>query len=86
MENTNFTNEDTNVGDYVEIDSEKGTITITIPENPFEFPFILTSLLVADIETKTEFFGNGVSNSVVYACIDVLLNHTDADYELIRKQ
>lgn len=80
MENTNFTN------DYVEIDSEKGTITIKLPENPFEFPLILTSLLAVDIETKTELFGKGISNSVVYACIDVLLNHTDTDYELIRKQ
>lgn len=86
MENTDFTSEDINVSDYIEMDEDKGTITITVPENPLGMSFILTNLLVADIETKTEFFGKRVSNSVMYACIDILLNHTDADYELIRKQ
>lgn len=86
MENTDFTSEELRVGDYIEIDEDKGTITITVPDNPFGIPFILTILLISDIETKTEFFGKRVSNSVMYACIDTLLNHTDADYELVRKQ
>lgn len=86
MENTDFTSEELRVGDYIEMDEDKGTITIALPENPLEMAFILTNLLVADIETKTEFFGKRVSNSVMYACIDILLKHTDADYELVRKQ
>lgn len=86
MENTDFTSKVIRMDDCIEMDEDKGVMTITLPENPFEFSFILTKLLVADIETKTEFFGKRVSNSVMYECIDILLNHTDADYELVRKQ
>lgn len=67
MENTDFTSEELRVGDYIEIDEYKGTITITVPDNPFGIPIILTNLLISDIETKTEFFGKRVSNAVMYA-------------------
>lgn len=86
MENTNFMNEDINVSDYIETDSEKGTITITIPENPFVMSFILTSLLISDIEAKKEFFDERVAEAVIGGSIDLIINETDADYELVRKQ
>lgn len=86
MENTNFTNEDINAGDYVETDSEKGTITITIPENPFVMSFILTSLLISDIEAKKEFFDKRVAEAIIGGSIKFLISETDANYELIRKQ
>lgn len=85
MENTDFTTEELRVSDYVETDRDKGTITITLPENPFGVPFILTSLLVADIETKKDVFGDRVADAVVGASIDFLINETDADYELVQK-
>lgn len=86
MENTGFMNEDIIVSDYVETDSEKGTITITIPENPFIMSFILTSLLISDIEAKKKFFDERVAEAVIGGSIVFLINETDADYELIRKQ
>ena len=69
----------------VKVDDKKETITIEYPNNPIVFHSILTSLVIANLDTIKDTFGQALVDATAYATLKMIADQYQEAYEDLQK-
>lgn len=69
----------------VKVDDKKETITIEYPNNPIVFHSILTSLVIASLDTIKDTFGQALVDATAYATLKTIADQYQEAYEDLQK-
>lgn len=69
----------------VKVDDKKETITIEYPNNPIVFHSILTSLVIANLDTMKDTFGQALVDATAYATLKTIIDQYPEAYEDLQK-
>lgn len=68
----------------VKVDDKRGTITIEYPNNPIIFHGILTSLVIANLDTIKDTLGQPLVNATAFAMLKAIADKYQEAYEDLR--
>ena len=69
----------------VKVDDKKETIMIEYPNNPIVFHSILTSLVIANLDTIKDTFGQALVDATAYATLKIIIDQYPEAYEDLQK-
>lgn len=69
----------------VKVDDKRETITIEYPNNPIVFHSILTSLVIANLDTMKDTFGQALVDATVFATLKTIIDQYPEAYDDLQK-
>lgn len=69
----------------VKVDDKRETIMIEYPNNPIVFHSILTSLVIANLDTIKDTLGQPLGNATAYATLKTIIDQYPEAYEDLQK-
>lgn len=70
---------------WVKVDDKKETITIEYPNDPIVFHSILTRLVIANLHTIKDTFGQALVDATAYATLKTIADQYQEAYEDLQK-
>ena len=77
--------QNTDLEKLVKVDDKKKTIMIEYPNNPIVFHSILTSLVIANLDTIKDTFGQALVDATAYATLKTIADQYQEAYEDLQK-
>ena len=77
--------QNTDLEKLIKVDDKKETITIEYPNNPIVFHSILTSLVIANLDTIKDTFGQALVDATAYATLKIIIDQYPEAYEDLQK-
>ena len=77
--------QNTDLEKLIKVDDKKETIMIEYPNNPIVFHSILTSLVIANLDTIKDTFGQALVDATAYATLKTIADQYQEAYEDLQK-
>ena len=77
--------QNTDLEKLIKVDDKKETITIEYPNNPIVFHSILTSLVIANLDTIKDTFGQALVDATAFATLKTIADQYQEAYENLQK-
>ena len=77
--------QNTDLEKLIKVDDKKETITIEYPNNPIVFHSILTSLVLANLDTIKDTLGQPLGNAAAFATLKTIADQYQEAYEDLQK-